>query len=410
MMNKKIILKLGFLSIFLLLINVSTIYSYYFPIVSTICLILGGGICLLLLTLNIRKFKIPKLCFLFLISWFFALLIPSIFTEISISLIWYYVKFIVIFIDVIILKINDIDVKYILFRCSTLFMFWALINSVVMSSFGASLPVTGSYITSWGKINNLHLFFFYNNQSGIELNGISFMRVHVPFSEPGNAQIYFNYGLLYCLFILKKSKKRKYLTILFALASILTISMTGYLIFGLIIFMYLAKNKKYFLLLPYIILSFCVIYIITINKLDSISYLDRKNDLIFMIDKFFEFFPFGCGYGNADLLGERILSDGTVGNPGMFSGLFSPLTSLGIFSIVFYVLLIISIKFFDGKNKFNNFVFGIYILLSLFTEPQAFSLIMTAFIINGMINYSEQKNRYVIHYYNKRYRKLRCLL
>lgn len=373
-----------FLSLFFGLLNVSSIYSYYFPFFSNLTIFLSAFFCLVGMLLAPRKIIYSQVVAISSI-WLLAVTISSLFNTLSVSLINYIIKFIVVSINLAILRTIHGSVFNILLKCCKIFVVWSFVNLFFSYVSPAFLPITASYLTEWGGHYYLYFFFIFPNTSGITVLNQLFIRMHSPFSEPGNAQMFYNLGLFIVLF--KRKKLEKKWMLLFVLSVILSISLTGYAIMFFLIYFYLLIKKR--LLMACVLISPVIVVslVLITNKMSSVSYFDRLNDLLYVFSSAKDNFPFGIGIGNENDAGIRVLWDGSVVQGGFFSGLFTPLLYLGFFSIVFYFLLVLSIRFNDEKNKKTILPFSIYLLISLFTEPQCFSVLLMIFFVNGLFNW-----------------------
>ncbi len=380
--------KISELSLFFLLLNVSTIYSYFFPRISMILLIIAGGLSLLSL-LFLMKYKINKICFLLILTWFFIYLIPTLVNGFTASFFNYFIKVLVIFIDLWNLKVNKKDIVRCLFKICFIFTLWSLINSFIFL-FPVKLPVFQSFFTSWGGKYDLYLGIFMKNTSRITLLNHELFRMHVPFSEPGNAQMFYNFGFACCLFENKKSKKNMIFGLLFLCAVIFSFSLTGYMIAICLTLIYLIKNQKVLLYLPVLLVTISIAFILINDKLSSVSYSERYADTIYIFKSAYRNLPFGIGIGNSDKLDPLIFENGEIASASFYSGLISPLVIFGFFSFYYYFLLILSCKYFFGRNIWSNVAFSFYLLISLATEPQALANITSIFFISSIINYSTE--------------------
>lgn len=384
----KLMTIIGSIVIFLMILNSSTIYSYYFENISNICLILGGGLCLFLLLLDQRIGSLKTL--LLSIIWIISISVPSLFSEITSSLFFYILKFYVMFLCISILYYNKVNYLNILYKISKIFLIWALINYLISIFDISILPVTNSYTTWWGGSYDLYLFtFFKNTQQTFSIFNLNLQRLHSPFSEPGVAQFVFNYGLFYSLFYEKNRKNKIIWILMFSATAFLTTSLTGIAILFILLLIYMLKEKKVIAFSFSILISLIVIYFFISQKLNSVSYDDRISDFIFIFNSAKNKLPFGIGIGNSDYAGTRIdVITGEIISGGFFSGLFTPLVYFGFLSLFFYYLLYLSIKYFD-KNKYINLAFSVLILITLLTEPLTFTTLIAVFLVHGMINSSQ---------------------
>ena len=369
-------------------LNASTIYSYYFENISNICLLLAGGLVFFMLLID-QKIGNIKTLFLSII-WIVAISIPSFFAGFTYSLLFYIFKFYIMFLCLSILYYNKISYLNILYKLSKVFMIWALINYFISIFDISFMPITNSYHTWWGGSYDLHLFvFFKNTQKSFNILNVNIQRLHSPFSEPGVAQFFLNYGLFYTLFYEKTRKNRFFWGMVFSITVFLTTSLTGISILLALFLIYMVKEKKYIAFFFSSLFAIIVLFIFVSQKIDSISFDDRISDFNFIFNSAKNNFPFGIGIGNSKNAGTRIdVITGEDITGGFFSGLFNPLVFLGLLSLVFYFILYLAIRYFD-KNKFINLAFAMLILITLLTEPLTFTTLISAFLVHGMINFSQ---------------------
>lgn len=378
------------LALFFMMLNVSTIYSYYFTNLSDLFLVLGGVFTLVLFVLY-GRLRLSKKCTFAIFVWMIIVFFTSLANEFSASAINYILKFTIMFILLDnIIKNND-DPFYILYNVTSFITFWAFLNYFLMDIIHFNvLPSLGSYTTPWGYVYNLFLGFFMENTQRIVFFGNVIKRLHVPFSEPGVAQLFFNFTLFYLLFLNKKfGKKEKILTIISFFSVILSNSLTGFLILGVIILMYSIKKKKYILIILLSVLYILIGMIMVSEKLTSTSYTDRSGDYVKMISDSIDNLPFGIGIGNSDSLEPRINPNtGEYWENSNFCGLLSPLLYFGVFSIVYYFSVYCSIRHYSYKiNRIEIICLMSIILITLLTEPLSLTSIIAYFEINGVIHY-----------------------
>lgn len=382
------------IALFLLIISSTTIYSYYFTTISNIFLVIGGLITLLLMILQYNKKIISIHAITSSIVYLFLISIPSILNGISTSLFYYYFKFIILFFLLSLFYYNKISLYNTLYNIMKIFLVWGFLNYFITFFNISFLPKTSTFLTEWGGSYDLYLFiFFKNTQNSFEIFGMDIQRLHSPFSEPGVTQFFFNLGLIFSLFFNNRKTNRKIWICLFSLGIILSTSLIGIFIWLCIFLIYLISKKKFIkLILSFGIFSI-ILTIFIIQKIDTISYIDRLSDFDFIFSTASNHFPFGIGIGNRGNIGNRIdVMTGELTNVDFFSGLFTPLVYFGIFSIAFYVMLFIACNMFSN-NRFMNLSFSILILFTLLTEPLSLAIISILFIVNGIIRESCFKKR-----------------
>lgn len=260
------------------------------------------------------------------------------------------------------------------------------------------IPITNTNNNYW-KPFNLHLFLFFDNLSSIHVFSYTFVRLSSPFSEPGVAAVFFNFGFFYSALISKKRKNTFIWECVFALCLLLTMSMWGYLVFLLEFFLNLTSRKKRGMTLPLLILILVLCSILIINKIGTFSYNDRIIDFKEMLLKAFDCLPFGTGFGDVE---KYLRFDSSTGEMysvyGNYCGLLHPLLYLGFASIYYYYLMIEATKNFNSNGKTSKRIilgFSIVFWGSLVTEPLSFGILYTLLIANGCINKFFKANSYI---------------
>ena len=223
----------------------------------------------------------------------------------------------------------------------------------------------------------------------------SIYRLDRPFGEPGIAQIFMNYGIIYNLFFINKNERQRKWIILFVIGSILSFSLIGYLILLFIIFLKLFREKKYGMCLVCIVPAVIIGSIMVIQKMTTLSYNDRVNDYSFMFETIVENFPFGIGIGHTGELEHTILENDST-SIGFYCGVLYPLAQYGIFGLIYYWALFKGIHNIINnqtryEKKFSNIIFAIFIVLTLLTEPQADEPLILCFIFDGLQRYFNTK-------------------
>ena len=377
------------IALFFMLLNVSTIYSYYFKNLSNIFLLLGGFITILggLLSKNSTT---SRKAIIILFLWSAAVIVCSVFGGFSNSSINYLIKVFIMYFIIDIALHKGIEPLAILYRVCKFMTIWAVVNYILMDILQIRfLPSVSSFSTSWGYTYNLYLGVFMENTQKIHFFGNIIKRLHVPFSEPGVAQLFFNYTLFYILFIKKNIiKKDFYILFISVLAIIMSNSLTGFLILGSQVLVYCIKHKKVFLITLLSIIVFIIGFYLIADKLSSDSYLDRSGDYIHMITNAFDNLPFGIGIGNADALEPRINNaTGEYANNSNFCGLISPLLYFGVFSIIYYVILFYSFRYYSYKTDiYSKISLAAIVIITLFTEPLSLTSFFAFLELNGLVH------------------------
>jgi hypothetical protein len=372
----------SFFFLFFLALNVSTCFIFYFSWFSKGTIVLAS-VCLFFMVIFSKGFlfyKKPSWIFLILIL---SILFVSTLTGFSIEAINYIIKILLCLCGISIMKHEKLDVFFIIFSIAKVFLIWGFACELYTLINIDFLPVTNTYYTTWGESRNLYAFLISKNYSGTYIGNHLFTRMHAPFSEPGVAQLFFNFGLFYSLFYLKKTKKW---TVLFSLGIVLSLSLTGVAIECLLFAFFLFAHKKKEAI-PFCFLLFALLIILYINKQETESDLDRTNDLLNMISTISSSFPIGKGIGNYETV-RYVSSLGKEFTSSNFCGLLSPLLYLGVFSLPYYYLLIIGIKYqqFYYEPKGAKFGFMILITITLLTQPMAFSPFILIIMVNGVLS------------------------
>lgn len=370
------------ISLFFMLLNSSTIYAYYFPNVANVSLILGGLLAIYLMVAT--KYFTSTTAFYSLGLWSIIILLNSIIGGVNISAFYYILKYFCVFVLVSVSKRIGVNILDSFYGICKLLAVWAIGNYFLMNILSITgLPVMGSYTTWWGEQWNLYLGFLFKNTFGlIPIGNVAIERMHVPFSEPGVAQLFFNFGIFHCLFFNEK-EINKFWCLLFALSVILTTSLTGYTIMAFMFGLYFIKEKKYIATILFGIVGAIILVLTVLEKLQSLSYLDRLSDYTYIFSNAIDNLPFGIGLGNSSILDHRedaYLHSGAS----FFSGLFTPLVYLGLFSVYFYYLLINAIKVIN-KKTLNRAAFAVLVTVTLLTEPLSFTTVFAIFFAYGII-------------------------
>ena len=385
--NKQIVIYyFGLIGLFFLLLNTGTIYSNYREKLSQFFLLLGG-LCSIVLMFISNKLVL-KHSLLLIITFCIIVLFDSLVTDVSKSALFFIIKMCVVFLILSILKNNSIDIKKILLKETKIFLIWGLLNYFISLTFIEALPVFHTFALPNGVIRKIYLGLFIENYSAIEIFGLTIPRLHGPFSEPGVTQFFYNLGFILCIFDKQNNDKSRGLwCLLFVISIFLCLSLSGLIIIFLTFLFYLSKKKdktKVFFMLS---LGFLICGLLVISKIGSISLIERSSDYLYILEQAIKYFPFGIGIGNKDSLPLWFnpYANSYV-TPGLYSGLLTPMLYLGVFSVYYYALIYFSIRYFSLNDKIMNLAFGSYLLVTLFTQPYEFSIIVCVFISNGAIN------------------------
>ncbi len=384
-LNKQIV-NIATISLVLLLLNVSTMYSMMFPTLSEAFLI-GSGLFAITGLIIKRRIAFKRQIVLYFLMIETSLIIVGIFTTFHMEIINYALKFIIAYIIVYLCYVCKANFMEVMFKVAKFFSLWGLLLFII-TFFNVDLsflPNTGTYVTWWGQQRPLYIFTLLKDIQSMNILGVNLPKLSYPLSEAGIAQFYTNYCVFYLLYVEKPNKKNRTWIMVFTILSFLTFSLMGELILLSLIAGYYVKKKKNITVLLFGIAGILIGGFFVTEKLTSDSFLDRTNDFAFVLDMIKTNFPFGIGMGNLELYQRDYMVAGQLTSSSSFSGLLSPLMYIGVFSIVFYYGLTVSfINYMKGKDVFAKNAFSILLLLTLLTQPIAFTSIMNVFIINGL--------------------------
>ena len=244
------------------------------------------------------------------------------------------------------------------------------------------LPTTDVYVTWWGQKRPLYALVFMRLYQSMTIMGTEVNKLSYPLYEAGIAEIFTNYCVFYMLYYGRKKKFRIVGIVFFVITSFLTFSLIGIITLFVILALYFIRTKRVISILFFIAIAFFVCSYFIIEKLDSSSYNERTNDYNYIFKIIIDNFPFGIGLGNLESVQDYSSSDTSVG---FYSGLFSPLAYIGVFSVVYYYGLIkCLVNMLNERGFFGRLSFSILIILALLTQPIAFISIMNVIIINGL--------------------------
>lgn len=399
----RILSVLFFIFIFL---NDTTVYNVYFEEFSDIFIIFSCIVLFIFIIITGKIFVNLKY-WAFIIFWLFTVTLSCSLAGISRMFyirICYWTVTVLMITHMYIAKINF---KSILYSVCKIFCIWCLICYFYTSLELSFLPITHTsdkLAYNFYQIN-LHGFFISNPISHMTIPGIfSLYRLDRPFGEPGIAQIFMNYGIIYYFFFSSQNKKEKIWFCLFTIGSILTFSLTGYIILLSIFMLKIYKEKKYMLFFFFAIIAGFIAAVMIAQKITTFSYSDRTNDYSVMMKTIVDNLPFGIGIGNVSKFSNLEVQDKSELSIGFYCGLLYPLMQYGILGIVYYYALYKSIKYIsytDSKEKkISNIAFLVFVMITLLTEPQADEPIIVSFIFDGLIRCFNKSNdtRYLKNY------------
>lgn len=384
-LNKQI-LSIATISLTLLLLNVSTIYSHMFPTLSNALLITSGLFAITGLLLK-RRVGIKRQIILYFILIEASLIIVGTITTFNIEIINYAFKFFIAYIVVYLCYACETDFMNVMFNVARFFSLWALLLFLItIANINISfLPNTGTYVTWWGQQRPLYLFTLIKDTQNMNIFGFPLPKLSYPLSEAGIAQFYTNFCVFYLLFVEKPNRKNRIWIVIFVITSLLTLSLMGEVILLSLVAVYFMKRNRIITVFLFGIAGILIGGYFVAEKLTSASFFDRTNDFAFVFNMIKTNFPFGIGMGNLELYQRDYMVAGQLTSSSSFSGLISPIMYIGVFSIIFYYGLTRSmVNFMKEKDAMANIAFSILLLLTLLTQPIAFTSIVNVFIINGL--------------------------
>lgn len=409
MQKTKIVNHLGTLALLLILLNTSTIYTYYYQNIGYFFLIFGGLIALFLLFF-VNKLTISDALFKILV-FLTMIIIFGLLSTVSSSTLSLIFKILILFSLIYSFSATGIEFSSILLKVLKIFAIWALLNQFFFyTGLLNLLPVTATY-QSW-KPFNLYLFFFYDSFSGITLFGTRYMRMSAPFSEPGVLAVFLNMGMFISLWLTPKGYKRNCWILIFFISLLLCMSSWGLIMLLIQFLCFLIKREKVFLTICSAFIAVIIGILLISQKYGSFSYYDRLMDLSDMFNQAIIHLPIGRGLGESE---EYTRIDAVTGLQynmvGNYTGLLTPFLDFGIGSIYYYYLLILGARYFTSNKRINRYIFVSLLILmlgSLLTEPLSLSTIYLSILCNGVINQSQSKK--LTHYKSQaqRFSKLRC--
>ena len=222
---------------------------------------------------------------------------------------------------------------------------------------------------------------------------VGLKRFSALFTEPGITQIVVNLCLFYYLFI--KYDKWK----LFILSAMLisTMSVTGYFVYILILFSHFMFYQKKTILWTILFFVFTMLFIFFLfiyismfsEKMETVSFLLRQQDIKIAIELILERPILGWGYVNEDIVKSRMvtslskmnLGDFSSFNRGLSNGLLTIFVNMGIIFFIWYLRkLFVTCKTTLSRG---SFVLFLILLIGLLGEPLEYSLLYMIFLVGG---------------------------
>lgn len=213
------------------------------------------------------------------------------------------------------------------------------------------------------------------------------------FTEPGITQIVINLCFFYYLFI--KYDKRKLLLLSIMLIS--TMSVTGYLIYILILFFHFMFYQKKTILWTILFFVFVIFFVSILfifvsmfsEKMETVSFLLRQQDIKVAIELILERPLLGWGYVNEDIVKSKMvttlsrmdLRGFSSFDRGLSNGLLTVFVNMGGIFFIWYLRRL----FTTCKNFVSgaSFVLFIILVIGLLGEPLEYSLLYIIFLVGG---------------------------
>ena len=381
---------------FLINLNNSTIYHYFFDEYTIYFAILAGLLLICALPFA-HDFLINKkdlsYFFVFIIFISFSSFIRGITSDYITLLLYIVLLFLIVFLS----KGYNIDYMKLFFIVSLVFSIWGLINYLYFLFDLSFVPlVKTSEILSWTRDVNLYGYVLCKPRSDFAIGGFTLYRLDAPFGEPGIMQMYSNYCVAYLLFFDDQVKYRKQILVISIITSILSFSLIGIIILTALSFLYFFKQKNTGLMVLFGSLMMIAVILMITEKTTSVSYLDRSSDYGYMIKQILEWLPFGIGIGHNELMSSNFVESIGRNAIGGYCGLLTPLLNFGLFGIVYYIYLYKAIVN-CSVNFYSKISLAILFLLTLFTEPQAMSVYVLGFLMWGIFIHKKRKRN--VEYY-----------
>lgn len=213
------------------------------------------------------------------------------------------------------------------------------------------------------------------------------------FTEPGITQIVINLCLFYYLFV--KYDKKKLLLLSIMLIS--TMSVTGYLIYILILFFHFMFYQKKTILWTILFFAFVIFFVLILfifisifsEKMETVSFLLRQQDIKIAMELILERPIFGWGYVNEDIIKQRMVNSLSKMDLGVFTslerglsnGLLTIFVNMGVFFFIWYIWqLYATCKKFVSRA---SFVLFLILVIGLLGEPLEYSLLYMIFLVGG---------------------------
>lgn len=368
------------------LLNSSSIYSIYYGKISDILLLASGVLTVLNFIFNIFYLSIKKDAIPFLIIVVIVVTMPSLIHGFTISYIFFFLKLFVVLINLLIYYHHNGNFSKLIYNCCLIVCIWAIINYLYFIFNFSFLPSTGTFVTGWGEEYKLYGFIFFKNLSQRKILGLSLGRMAAPFSEPGVFQFFPNICLCICLF---NSSFRKKQAILFIVLVLLSFSLTGYISLAAILMIYSFSKKNVYLTAFFLICGIVVLSYEIGLKVTTGSYLDRTTDFSNSLKEIFEYLPFGIGIGNRNP-NAPLLIDSATGKyytSANFSGFLSFFFYMGFGGLLFVFLCLKGCFSLACKNMGFALSLVAAFVITMLTEPLAFSCITIMFLTVGVLDY-----------------------
>lgn len=393
MINRKRIEFFSILFFLFIFLNDHTIYSDFFGSVGSVFLIIAT-ISLAIVCVLSRKMYSNNKMWLILLLWLFSVLIPCLMAGIT-KLVYVRICYwTASLIALLVLYKNNIDYKEVLLNVVKILCIWCLINYLYTILEFDFLPVTNvsdELLYNWYSVE-LNGFLIYKNLVSFTFGTLKIIKLYSPLGEPGIACMYFNFAVMYILFFQEKNKRNKIWLFIFSLAIFLSVSLIGIIVYFAILMYYMFYRKQYALIFVFGIISVAIAMVLIIQKIGTLSYTNRTSDFGFMYNTIINNLPFGIGLGNIDSLEKTLTIAYETEGVGFYCGLLYPLAQFGVFGLVYYFMMLKSIKFFS-EIKYARNAFALYILLTLLTQPQADECFIVCFLFSGLILYTNKRMR-----------------
>ncbi|WP_349408713.1 hypothetical protein [Pseudalkalibacillus sp. SCS-8] len=356
----------------------SVIYLNYSDYLSILFIFVS----IFMIIINYKKISIVKhelmtinlYFFLLFFSAFYSLLIENF---ISMNLITYSVKLILIYLGI---KVISID------RFFYLLSKIILILSIISFSFyliviiGIKLPIT------YGVIGEIPSYFYILRTTGIDFNvKFELIRNSGIFYEPGLYQVFLNIALIH-FYLIKNKKIPAFLLVLFILT---TLSPIGLFVAFIILsskFMKKISKAQNFIVLVFLFITTLIILIPFLeSKISTLSFQLRLYDLKQGINLIFKNIFLGIGFENHQ--GYITNSENRFGLARKNSnGLISLFLQNGILFGLYYLYILKN----GLKNSGYKFIGFAILVIQLISQPIYASTLFMSFIASGFIYFNKK--------------------